>query len=102
MVYTLRFFLFKMRFVSFGSCIIHILYIECAKIKKNNSGTKRLRHPVHRADNLTTIMCCVEILEDSTSWSPKGLSRPVMGELYLYTKWELILQNGKLMTGWTE
>ena len=27
----------------FGSCIIHILYTECAKIKKNNSGTKRLR-----------------------------------------------------------
>ena len=26
----------------FGSFIIHILYIECAKIKKNNSGTKRL------------------------------------------------------------
>ena len=27
---------------SFGSCIIHILYTECAKIKKNNSGAKRL------------------------------------------------------------
>jgi len=27
----------------FGSCIIHILYTECAKIKKNNSGAKRLR-----------------------------------------------------------
>jgi hypothetical protein len=26
----------------FGSCIIHILYTGCAKIKKNNSGTKRL------------------------------------------------------------
>jgi hypothetical protein len=26
----------------FGSCIIHILYIGCAKIKKNNSGAKRL------------------------------------------------------------
>ena len=26
----------------FGSCIIHILYTECAKIKKNNSGAKRL------------------------------------------------------------
>ena len=46
MVYTLRFFLFKMQFVHnsnlFGSCIIHILYTECAKIKKNNSGAKRL------------------------------------------------------------
>jgi len=26
----------------FSSCIIHILYTGCAKIKKNNSGTKRL------------------------------------------------------------
>jgi hypothetical protein len=26
----------------FGSCIIHILYTECAKIKKNNSDAKRL------------------------------------------------------------
>ena len=26
----------------FGSCIIHILYTECAKIKKNHSGAKRL------------------------------------------------------------
>ena len=48
MVYTLRFFLFKMQFFFhnsnlFGSCIIHILYTECAKIKKNNSGSKRLK-----------------------------------------------------------
>ena len=31
----------------FGSCIIHILYTECAEIKKkNNSGAKRLS-PLH-------------------------------------------------------
>jgi len=46
MVYTLSFFLLKMQFVSnstlFGFCIIHILYTGCAKIKKNNSGAKRL------------------------------------------------------------
>jgi hypothetical protein len=28
----------------FGSCIIHILYRECAKIKKNKSGAKRLSY----------------------------------------------------------
>jgi hypothetical protein len=28
---------------------------------------------------------CLEILGLSTSWSPKGLSRTVMGELYLYS-----------------
>ena len=26
----------------FGSCVIQILYTECAKIKQNNSGAKRL------------------------------------------------------------
>jgi len=32
----------------FGSCIIDILYRECAKIKKNNSGFKRLKESVSR------------------------------------------------------
>jgi hypothetical protein len=49
MLYTLRFFfsskcsLFHNANL-FGSCIIHILYIGCAKIKKknNNSGAKCL------------------------------------------------------------
>jgi len=47
MVYTLRFFssskcsLFHNSNI-FGSCINHILYTGCAKIKKNNSGAKRL------------------------------------------------------------
>jgi hypothetical protein len=40
---------------------------------------------VPRADNLTTFMCQLSgNLGDSTSWSPKGLSRPVMGLLCLY------------------
>ena len=47
MVYPLSFFLFKMQFFFhnsnvFGSCIIHILYTGCAKIKKKISGAKRL------------------------------------------------------------
>ena len=32
----------------FGSCIIHILYTECAKIKKNNSCAKRLTNLMHK------------------------------------------------------
>jgi len=32
----------------FGSCIIHILYTGCAKIKKNNSGAKRLIHTLNQ------------------------------------------------------
>jgi hypothetical protein len=50
MVYTLRFF-FSLKCSLFhnsnlfGFCIIHtrILYTKCAKIKKNNSGAKRLK-----------------------------------------------------------
>jgi hypothetical protein len=42
---------------------------------------------VRRADNLTTFMCRLsKNLGPSTSWNPKGLSRPVMGLLYLYLK----------------
>jgi hypothetical protein len=39
---------------------------------------------VRRADNLTTFMCrlCTN-LGASTSWTPQGLSKPVMGLLYL-------------------
>ena len=49
MLYTLRFFSSKCSLFHnvnlFGSYIIHILYTECAKIKKknNNSGTEGLR-----------------------------------------------------------
>jgi len=46
MVYILRFFSSKCSLFHnsnvFGSCIIHILYTGCAKIKKNNSGAKTL------------------------------------------------------------
>ena len=45
MVYTLRFFSLKCslfhNYNLLGSCIIHILYTECAKIKKK-SGAKGL------------------------------------------------------------
>jgi len=37
----------------FGSCIIHILYTGCAKIKKNNSGAKGLRH--HGSSPFSTV-----------------------------------------------
>ena len=48
MFYTLRFFSSKCSLFHnanlFGSCIIHILYTECAKLKKNNSGAKGLKN----------------------------------------------------------
>jgi len=50
-VFTLLFFSSKCRLFHnssvFGSCIIHILYTGCAKIKKNNSGAKRLIQHTH-------------------------------------------------------
>ena len=46
MVYTLSFFPSKCSLFHnsnvFGSCIIHILYTGVLKLKKNNSGDKRL------------------------------------------------------------
>ena len=47
MVYTLRFFYNSKRSLfhnsnMFGSCIIHILYTGVLKLKKKNSGSKRL------------------------------------------------------------
>jgi len=51
MVYTFRFFSSKCSLFHnsnvFGSCIIHTLYTECAKIKKNNSGAKRLNNEIN-------------------------------------------------------
>ena len=50
MVYTLLFFSLKCSLSHncnlFGSYIIHILYTACAKIKKNNSGARRLSDTV--------------------------------------------------------
>ena len=47
MVYNLLFFPSKCSLFHnsnvFGSCIIHILYTGCAKLKKNNSGSKKLK-----------------------------------------------------------
>jgi hypothetical protein len=41
--------------------------------------------PVRRVDNLATFMCRLSTnLGASTSWNCQGLSRPVMGLLYLY------------------
>jgi len=44
------------------------------------------RRPVLRADNLTNFMYRLSCnLGASNSWNPQGLSRPVMGLLYLFT-----------------
>ena len=44
-----------------------------------------LSRPVRRADNLATFMCrFYRNSGASTSWNPKGLSRPLAGKPYLY------------------
>jgi hypothetical protein len=43
------------------------------------------RRPVRRADNLTNFLCRLSWnLGTSSSWNPQGLSRSVMGLIYLY------------------
>jgi len=55
------------------------------------------RRPVRRADNLTTFMCQLSWnLRASTFWNPQGLSRPVMGLLYLYL-YDYICQYSKIL-----
>ena len=56
MLYTLRFF-FSSKCTLFhnanlfGSCNIHILYTECAEIKKNNSSAKGLTVYLRQTQN---------------------------------------------------
>jgi len=46
-----------------------------------------MRRPMRKADNLATFMCRLSgNLGASTGWNSQGLSRPVHGLLYLYTK----------------
>jgi len=67
MVYILRFFfsskcsLFHNSNV-FGSSVIHILYAGCAKIKKDNSGAKRLIKAA--TDYLLQILSVMQTLQN--------------------------------------
>jgi hypothetical protein len=55
--------------------------------------------PVRRADNLATFMCRLSWNRGaSTSWNPQGLSRPVMGLLYLYLYLYLALLTSPCVT----
>jgi len=46
---------------------------------------------VRKADNLTTFMCrCLEIWEPQPPGTLKGLSRPVMGLLFAYKKYDYL------------
>ena len=61
---------------------------------------------MHRADNPTTFICRLSWnLGASTSWNPQGLSRPVMGLLYLFTVYIEIVniwQSTFELTSWSQ
>ena len=63
MIYTLRFFSSKCSLFHnsnvFGSCIIHILYTGCAKIKINNSGAKSLTNMMHKIYFTISFILCL-------------------------------------------
>jgi len=51
----------------FSSCVIHILYTVCAKIKKNNSDAKRLIE-IHRTWNMKSKLMPV-IMDTDNTWT---------------------------------
>jgi hypothetical protein len=60
-------------------------------------STQPLTEMSTRADNLTTFMCRLpRNLGALTSWKPKGLSRPVMGLVYLYFIWKIVFTGCRL------
>ena len=69
MVCTVRFFSLQNAvcfiILTFGSCIIHILYTGCAKIKKNNSGAKRLNAELNPICPLLALLGAHHILHVS-------------------------------------
>jgi len=65
----------------FGSCVNHILYTGCAKIKKNNSGAKRLKiqsvprnkHPPP-SSKYPAVNLCITIINVCSGITTKRLS----------------------------
>ena len=52
---------------------------------RNISWERGLRRPVRRLDNLNTLMCRLSRnVGASSSWNPLGLTRPVIGLLYIF------------------
>ena len=52
----------------FGSCIIHILYTGCAKIKKNNSGAKGIRNRTNVTSSKVHIQRTANSLTNIIRW----------------------------------
>ena len=82
MVYILGFFSSKCSLFHnsnvFGSCIIHILYTGCAKIKKNNSDAERLkRYSIYanaRNGKLIKATVCAVLLYNLVQHAPSSVN----------------------------
>ena len=91
MLYTLRFFSSKCSLFHsanlFGSCVIHILYTGCAKIKKNNSGAKGL---IDGFDTVTLASSYSALPDDGdhteTCWSCFNFNTPFKTILLCITR----------------
>jgi len=72
----------------FGSCIIHILYTGCAKIKKkNHSGAKML--------NLSVLFCYKISSAATTVWRENEVhSNPDSAPLFVHRSWRLYICDG--------
>ena len=92
----------------FGSCIIHILYTECAKIKKNNSSAKRINISQYAAYELNNyyFYSYVKYLAGSfkvfsdvvfviARWRTILVTRYVV--VYLYTEFDVAVCSGSLV-----
>jgi hypothetical protein len=58
--------------------------IQSATEMSTRNISSGLRRPMRKTDNISSVMCWLSWnLGASTSWNPQGLSRTVMGLLYL-------------------
>ena len=74
----------------FGSCIIHILYTECAKIKKKKFRRQKVKE-IPRSCNLgvvTILLCVMEILSSNLGLET-GCSREG-GEIFQFWPRQLV------------
>ena len=93
MLYTLRFFSSKCSLFYnanlFGFCIIHILYKECAKIKRNIFRRQMVKTPLRRV-SITVYRAGTKLLgPDSVACVFVFLGTTIICRLYRLTVWRL-------------
>ena len=71
----------------FYMCVTH-LYYNVRVAEESSTGLVGVQVKGGRCVGLTTVCRLSWYLGTSTSWIPQGLSRPVMGLLYLFLVWD--------------